>query len=220
MNNKFIALVGTLFTLFMLTGCANKVDYDYTAFKESKPASILVLLPTNQSNEINASFGVLSQITFPLAEAGYYVFPVNLVNEVFKQNGLTVANDIQSVSLTKLQQTFNPDAILYLNVKDYGTTYQVIQSDTRVTLEAKLVDARTAKLLWSGSATASSLDSQGTNSNIFAALISAVINQISDTISDKSVAIAGMTSIKLFTPYPHKDDGILSGPYASKENSR
>ncbi|WP_222102604.1 GNA1162 family protein [Gilliamella apicola] len=44
----------------------NKESYDYTAFKESKPASILVLLPVNHSNEINARYGVLSQVTLPL----------------------------------------------------------------------------------------------------------------------------------------------------------
>ena len=47
-------------------------------------------------------------------------------DEVFKQNGLTVANDIQAVSLSKLQQSFNPDAVLYINVQNYGTNYQVM----------------------------------------------------------------------------------------------
>ncbi|WP_141674109.1 DUF799 domain-containing protein [Gilliamella sp. wkB112] len=193
--------------------------YDYTAFKESKPSSILVLLPINHSNEANASFGVLSQLTFPLAEAGYYVFPVNLANEVFKQNGLTVANDIHSVNLAKLRETFNTDAVLYINIKDYGTNYQLVQSDTRVTLEAKLVDARTVKLLWTGTATASSLETQQTSGNLFSMLISAAITQISDSIRDRSVAISALSATRLFTPNPLKSNGILYGPYAQKSSS-
>lgn len=220
MNNKFIALIGTLLALFMLVGCvAHQEDYDYTAFKESKPASILVLLPINQSNEINASYGVLSQLTFPLAEAGYYVFPVNLTNEVFKQNGLTVANDIHSVNIAKLRETFNPDAVLYINIKDYGTNYQLVQSDTRVTLEAKLVDARTAKLIWTGTATASSLENQQSSSSLFSMLITAAITQISDSVRDHSIAISGLAAARLFTPNPIKHNGILYGPYVKTNGS-
>jgi hypothetical protein len=216
MNNKFTALMTTLFALFMLVGCAtNEKNYDYAAFKESKPSSILVLLPTNHSNEINASYGVLSQITLPLAEAGYYVFPVNLTNEVFKQNGLTIADDIHAVPLTKLQQTFHPDAVLYLNITNYGTNYQIIKSDTRVTLEAKLVDARTASVIWTGTESASSSENQQSNGNLIGSLLTAAITQISDTVRDRSVSISGLAAARLFTPHPIKYDGILYGPYAN-----
>jgi hypothetical protein len=218
MNNKFIALLGTLLGLFMLSGCtAHKQSYDYTAFNESKPTSILVLLPVNHSSEINASYGVLSQITLPLAEAGYYVFPVMVTDEVFKQNGLTIAHDIQAISLSKLQQTFNPDAVLYIDVQNYGTNYQLIQSDTRVTLDAKLVDTRTAKVLWTGSATASSLENQQSGGSLIGMLVSAAINQISDTVRDHSLTISNVAATRLFTPNPIKSNGILYGPYAKNK---
>ncbi|MGV2470107.1 hypothetical protein FO520_23155, partial [Bacillus subtilis] len=67
------------------------------AFKQSKPKSILVLLPQNSTPEVQASHGLLAQTTLPLAEAGYYVFPVAVVEETFKQNGMTNAGDIQAV---------------------------------------------------------------------------------------------------------------------------
>jgi Uncharacterized protein conserved in bacteria len=143
-----------------------------------------------------------------------------VTDEVFKQNGLTVASDIQAVSLPKLQQTFNPDAVLYINIQNYGTNYQLIQSDTRVTLEAKLLDSRTAKVIWTGSATASSLENQQSSSNsLLGMLISAAITQISDTVRDRSVAISSVASARLFTPNPIKSDGILYGPYAKNKQS-
>jgi len=212
MNNKIIALFFVTFSLFLLNGCVNKaVDYDYTAFRESKPSSILVVMPLNESNEINAGYGVLSKVTFPLAEAGYYVFPVVVVDEIFKQNGLTVASDIQAVNLTKLHEIFNSDAILYLNIKSYGSTYQVIQSDTRVTLEARLVDARNGTLLWEGAATASSLEQQSNNS-LLVSLVTAVVEQISSTITDKSIEMADIAAQRLLLPTPLKHNGILYGP--------
>lgn len=215
MNNKMIAMFFTIFTLFILSGCVNKSnDYDYTAFKDSRPKSILVLMPLNQTTEINASYGVLSRITLPLAEAGYYVFPVVVVDEVFKQNGLTVANDIQAVSLTKLHEIFDADAVLYLDIKDYGASYQVIQSDTRVTLQAKLVDARNGKLLWEGSSTASSLEQQS-NNGLFTSLIMAVVDQVNSTVNDKSVDMADIAAQRLLQPTPLRHNGILYGPRSS-----
>ncbi len=47
--------------------------------------------PLNQTPEVNASAGVLAQVTMPLAEAGYYVLPVAVTNETFKQNGMSTA---------------------------------------------------------------------------------------------------------------------------------
>lgn len=44
--------------------------------------------------------------TLPLAEAGYYVLPVAMVEETFQQNGLTNANDIRAVSLPKAVYDF------------------------------------------------------------------------------------------------------------------
>jgi hypothetical protein len=45
--------------------------------------------------------------------------------------------------------------VLYLKVTEYGTSYQVINSDTRVAVSGELVDIRNGKLLWKGSAVAS-----------------------------------------------------------------
>lgn len=204
----------SLIAALMLAGCAKPVQQDYSAFKQSKPHSILVLLPQNTSPEVDASHGFLSQVTLPLAEAGYYVFPVSVVEETFKQNGVTSPNDMHAVSIAKLHEIFGADAVLYLTVTQYGTSYQVIASDTRVTASAKLVDLRNGNVLWSGTATASSTENDSNSNGIFAMLISAVANQISSTLSDKSHSIAGITSVRLLSA--GAPNGILYGPRSLK----
>ncbi|WP_272694131.1 DUF799 domain-containing protein [Providencia sp. PROV036] len=211
---KHLLIVCGLVMTWLLTGCAQSTKVDYTAFNQSKPKSILVLLPQNSSPEVQASHGLLSQATFPLAEAGYYVFPVAVVEETFKQNGMTNSGDIQAVPPEKLREIFGNDAVLYLNITEYGTSYQVISSDTRVTADAKLVDARTGALLWSGSATASSAENNSSSNGIIGVLVSAVVNQIVDTMTDKSYAIAGITSVRLLPA--GKPNGILYGPRSPK----
>jgi hypothetical protein len=210
---KTLLVIFSLGMTLLLSGCAtkDKTNHDYAAFKESKPRSILVLLPKNKSPDINASHSFISEVTFPLAEAGYYVFPVAVVEETFKQNGLIHADEMNTASLAKLHQIFGADAVLYLNITEYGTSYQVIASDTRVTASARLVDARNAKTLWSGSATASSNEQQNNSgSGILSTLITAAITQISNTAFDKAHDVAAVTSVRLLAA--GKPGGMLYGP--------
>lgn len=195
----------------MVTGCAQSSEpTDYTAFRHSNPRSILVLPPLNESPDVNAVNGMLAQSTKPLAESGYYVFPVALVQQTFRQNGLDHAADIHAVPLKKLESIFGADAVLYLTVRQYGTSYQLIASDTRVTADALLVDAHSGEQLWKGSATASSTEGQSNNQGLLGALIQAAVDQIVNNLNDKSYAIAGIASSRLLqASQPH---GLLYGP--------
>lgn len=202
------AIVGIL----IITGCATKPPYDYAAFKESRPHSILVLPPLNNTPEVQASFSVLSYATHPLAEAGYYVMPVTLVAEAFKENGMSQPAEMHATSIEKLRQIFGADAALYITVKNYGTVFQVIDSASIVTAEATLLDLKTGKQLWSGTATASSKEGEN-NQNVgglVGLLITAVIKQIVATSVDQSHRIAGVTTERLLSAGQPR--GILYGP--------
>ncbi len=139
---RLSGLVAGFTLLALLGGCAPTKSVDYSAFKQAKPRSILVLPPLNESPDVKATYSMLSQVTFPLAEAGYYVVPVALADETFRQNGLTSAGDVHQVSPAKLREIYGADAALYVTVSDYGTRYMVISSATIVTASAKLVDLR------------------------------------------------------------------------------
>ncbi|WP_066077837.1 DUF799 domain-containing protein [Bergeriella denitrificans] len=184
--------------------------YDYTAFKESNPKSILVLPPLNESPDVKATWGMLAATTLPLSEAGYYVFPVAVATETFKQNGLSNAADIHAVKLNKLRDIFGNDAVLYITVKEYGTKYQVLQSVTTVTADAKLVDTRNGKTLWQGSASASDEAGKNNNNGLFGALIGALVDQISGTLGDRGYDMAQTAASRLLSP--STTNGILYGP--------
>ncbi len=212
----FLAL--TLGTL-LLSGCAKGPGYDYGNFKESRPTSILVLPPVNHSPDIKAGASLQSQITYPLAESGYYVLPVAVTNETFRQNGVTEPTDIHALPIKKLHEIYGADTALYLDIKDYGTSYLVISSETVVTASARLVDLRTGKLLWEGSASASSAEQQSNSGGgLIGMLVVAVVNQIANTITDKGHEIAGITSVRLLSA--DMPNGILHGPYSPKYQTR
>lgn len=196
---------------WILSGCATKAPYDYTAFKESRPRSILVLPPLNNSPEVQATYSVLSYATLPLAEAGYYVMPVALVAEAFSENGMTQPSDMHATSPDKLLKIFGADAALYITIQKYGTVYQVINSASIVTAEAKLVDLRTGKQLWAGSASASSEEGQNQQQGGLAGLlISAIVKQVLATTLDQSHQVAGVATVRLLSA--GTPNGLLYGP--------
>lgn len=203
-------LAPLLLVIVGLTGCATPEPYDYSAFKQAKPKSILVLPPANQSPDVNASYSLLSKVTYPLAESGYYVFPVAVVDEIFRQNGITTPEETHNVPLDKLYEIFGADAVLYIDVTEYGTSYRVISSDTRVTASAELVDIRTGQKLWSGSATASSTEQNSNSGSVLGMMLQAVIDQVANTLTDKGHEISGITSVRLLSAGTPK--GILFGP--------
>ena len=208
-------MLGTL----LLSGCAKGPGYDYGNFKESRPTSILVLPPVNHSPDIKAGASLQSQITYPLAESGYYVLPVAVTNETFRQNGVTEPTDIHALPIKKLHEIYGADTALYLDIKHYGTSYLVISSETVVTASARLVDLRTAKLLWEGSASASSAEQQSNSGGgLIGMLVVAVGNQFATTHADKGDEIAGVTRVRLLSA--DMPNGILHGPYSPKSQTR
>ena len=207
---KFIAVA--ILAIFF-TGCSVKEPepYDYSAFLQKKPRSILVLMPTNDSTDVTGSAAVLANAVAPLSEVGYYVFPVTLVNDTFKQNGITEPGEIAAVPLNKLDKIFHADSVLYINIKEYGTSYAVISSSTKVVLEAKLIDIKSGAKLWEGTATVIE-DSSSGQSSLLGMLVSAVISQVANTISDRSYDLAAMADAYLFSSNCH--NCILYGPYS------
>jgi hypothetical protein len=210
-------LLGTGMLLAALTGCATPPPpYDYTAFRASRPASLLVLPPLNDTPDIKATPGVYATATLPLAEAGYYVLPVAVVDETFRQNGLSTPNEIAEIPLAKLREIFGADAAVYIKVSQYGSSYKVVTAETRVTVAARIVDLRNGAQLWAGAATASSAEQNNNNQGgLVGLLVKAVIEQMVASVSDRSFDFAAIANQRLLGLRPN---GVLPGPRARPTN--
>jgi hypothetical protein len=205
-----------LFCIALTSACVSMPpSQDYTAFRNADPHSILVLPPINKSTEIVAPYSVMAQLVAPIAESGFYVFPVAVVEQTFKNNGLTVANDIHALPIQKLHEIFAADAALYMTIEQYGTSYVVIASDTVVSVSATLVDLKTGDVLWRGSASASSAEGRGNNGGgLVGMLVEAALNQIIETVTDTGFDIAAITTNRLFSAEGY--NGLLHGPRSKK----
>lgn len=196
----------------LLTGCATKPPpIDYAAFQRAKPTTLVVMPPLNESPEVNATASVWSHATRPLAEAGYYVLPVTLVDETLRGNGIQSAADAQQIPYPKLREVFGADAAVYLKVTRYGTSYKVIDSETRVEVEGRIVDLRSGEVLWTGSAFATSAEqSQQNQGGLVGLLVAAIVKQVIGSSTDAAYNFAGIAQVRLLGAPRY--NGVLPGP--------
>jgi hypothetical protein len=192
----------------IVAGCAAPTPPDYTNFRAHRPRSILVLPPINQSTTVLATYGYLSTVTFPLAEMGYYVFPVAVVDQFLKENGMPTAGEMHQIPLNKVHEIIGADAVLFTTLVQYGSKYQVINSTTVVNVQGKLVDTRTGITLWEGIGAAQQ-DSGGTG-NIIGDLVAAAVTQVVNSSTDSAHDVSKAANANLLRL---KDRGILYGPY-------
>jgi hypothetical protein len=208
MNNNIFKIV--LIAALFLSGCASVETYNYSALQQAAPRSILVLPPMNSSVEVDAPYSYLSTISQPLAEKGYYVFPVSVVDTFLKENGLPTPAEMNGIALDKIDEIIGADAVLYVDIKDWGQKFQVLSSVTVVEGYVKLVDVKTGELLWDAPIMAQYNPNNNGGGGLVGALVGAVVSQIAGEISDNSPQVARMANAFAFNSAKR---GLLNGPY-------
>jgi hypothetical protein len=199
-----------LLTGLLAAGCAVAPPRDYRAYREHLPRSIVVLPPLNESTDVNAPYVYLSTITRPLAECGYYVFPVAVVDAFMKENGLPTAGEMQGVPLEKLRSVLGADAVLYVTVESWGQKYRIVSSDTVVKARARLVDTLSGTTLWTGTAFAQQSSSAG-QSDAIGMLIGAIMTQVIASFTDPAHDLARAANSAMVLD---QEVGLLLGPYS------
>lgn len=194
--------------ILILVGCATPKNYD--KFRAAHPRSILVLPPKNQSTDVRGTYSFLSTVTMPLAEKGFYIFPVVVVDQMMKENGLPSANEMHDISLKKIKEILNPDAVLYLNLEQYGSKFIVVQSQTSVVASGKLISTATGEVLWEGRIVKSVSSSDNSGGGLAGLLISAVVSQAVNSSVDHAHDVSIIASRELFTT---EGQGLINGPY-------
>lgn len=144
-------LLTCLFSL-LLAGCVTPpAKKDYANLRTEQPRSILVVPAVNKSVEVNAADYFLSTISHPLAERGYYVFPVHLVKRLMEDDGLNDADMVHAGDPQRLGKMFGSDAIMYVSIERWDAQYIVFSTAVTVELKYALKSASTGNTLWENS---------------------------------------------------------------------
>ena len=147
---KYSASIVLLAAALGLAGCVAAPTHksDFTQLRTENPRSILVVPAINSSIAVNAPDYFLATITMPLAERGYYVFPVNMVKSILADDGLSDANMVHAADPHRLGDLFGADAVMYVSIDHWDAKYVVISTSVNVELTYVLRSTHTGTQLW------------------------------------------------------------------------
>ncbi len=197
-------------TLFVGACTVAQTPIDRSQFYAHMPRSIAVLTPLNNSTNVESPYSYLSTITLPLAERGYYVIPVAVLDNVMKENGLPTGGEMHSAPLDKIGEIVGADAVLYVEINAYGQSYQILSSNTIVNADARLVDTRTGTTLWSGRSYAKQSSGDGGGNGLAGMLVNALVTQVVSAAADPAHALAhGANHLMVYS----EATGLPIGPH-------
>lgn len=212
---KRTGLLLCLIVWLQVVGCATVTPppaKDYSRFNAAAPRSVLIVPVVNKSVDVTASDYFLSTATIPLAEKGYYVFPVHLVKRILEDDGLSDANLVHDASADKLGSMFGADAILYVVIEAWDAKYYVLNTTVTVQLSYVIKDGKTGETLWSHKQnmvyTPQSSNSSG---NPLVDVVAMAISAAVTKMAPNYMPLARQANTITFT-YP--GPGIPPGPYA------
>jgi len=197
-----------LIVCVLAAGCATPKDY--TKFNAASPRSLLIVPVVNRSVSVTAPDYFLSTITIPLAEQGYYVFPVNMVKSLLENDGLSDANLVHAAPTQKLCELFGSDAVLYITINKWEACYAVFTTQVKVELYYVIKDGKTGDVLWEQQQAMTYEPQNANTGNLLGNLIAAAVTAAATKAAPNYVPLAQQANSKAFK-YP--GPGIPPGPY-------
>jgi len=211
---RLITLAAVALTAF-LTGCAtNVVKTDLSKFEAAKPRSILIVPAANKSLDVDAPNYLLTTLTVPLAEKGFYVFPVHTAKTVLEQEGLYEGDQIHKQPPEHLAKLFGADAVLYVTINQWDAKYVVLSTTVTVDFDYRLV-GKDGTELWKANKRMVYSPQQQNTGHPLANLIAAAVTAAMERAKPNYMPLAQMANNDVFV---WGATAIPNGPYAAKAN--
>lgn len=199
--------------LLLFAGCVTtQPAKDLSRFQAAAPRSVLVVPVVNRSVDLTAADYFLSTVTIPLAEKGYYVFPVHMVKRVLEDDGLSDADLVHSAPAEKLGSLFGADSILYVTIESWDAKYYVLNTTVTVQLAYLLKDGKSGETLWDHRQRMVYTPQNAGGGHPIAALIVMAVNAAVTKMAPNYMPLAHQANAITFA-YP--GNGIPPGPYAA-----
>jgi len=144
MINKVVYIL--LIITVLLTGCVYKPVYLMPNF--APPARIAVLPFANNTVDM-AGPEVLRKLAIKKMESkGYILEETDTIDSKLREEGITNAGQLQSITDEELGKLFNVDAVLYGTVLEFNYTTLGIYYKRAVKARFKLVNTHTGETIW------------------------------------------------------------------------
>lgn len=175
-----LSMILGLCSAMLLAGCASGPRQ--FAFDEPELRSILVVPVINETNSVEADTLMHATATTPLANMGYYAFPVDTVKFVLESESLYEPERVRELGPVKLAEMFHADSVLFIMVTYWDAQYIVLNTKTKVTAEYELFKADGTSL-WKDTVTFVK-DSSSQNASLIGLMVDAAVAAINRAAPD------------------------------------
>lgn len=201
----------------LLAGCVTQpTKKDMTAFRESAPRSILVVPTINKSLDVDAPNYVLATLPVPIAEKGYYVFPVNTTKYVLEQEGFYEGDRIHQQPTENLANLFGADAVLYVSINQWDAKYALISTVVTVDFDYRLVSKNGVEL-WKENKRLQYSPQNNSSGSLAVMLITAVVNAAVARAAPNYMPLTRQANAEVFTLGVNP---LIDGPYRNEAAKR
>jgi hypothetical protein len=211
MKKFIIPLISLLFLYACKPRYITKSEFAPKMYDE-RPLALVVLPPINKSTAADAKDYYSVTVAAPLTNAGYYVFPIEVVTDVLQQEGLSDTETLLSVPVQKFREFFGADAVMYVTILKWNTSYLILSGSVTVEIACEIKSTKSGETLWYYNDEIS-VSTEGDNNNIGGVaglLAKAVATAVKTAVTDY-VPIASEVNARIFLAMPfgkyHKNFG-------------
>lgn len=161
-----------------LSGCVEmgtKQDAFPSMYGPQKPLAILVVPSINESTAADAGDLLNVTVTQPFTNQGYYVLPMPIVAEIFRNEGIIEGTQIKGLPTQMFKENFGADAVMFMTIESWEKNYAIIAGNVTVGIEYVLLSTTSNEILWSYEQVVV-VDTSGSSGNIFADIIATAIS--------------------------------------------
>lgn len=129
-----------------MTSCGAHITRgdQYPKMYETKPLTLLVMPPINNTVNVDAKELLYTSISKPLAEAGYYVISPYLGMAILKAESAYDAELFRESSLTMFRTYFGADAVIFSEINKWEKGLSSIRAGIRYFIR----DARSGEIIF------------------------------------------------------------------------
>jgi hypothetical protein len=194
-----------------ITGCATAPPHsDYSHFRAANPKSLLIVPVVNRSVDVDAPDYFLSTISRPVAERGYYVFPVHLVKRLMEDDGLGDADMVHANDPRILAHMFGADAVMYISIERWDAQYAILTTTVTVELNYEIKSGVSGETLWRTHQKVIYQPQGGSSGNPMADLIAKAIIAAIEKAKPNYIPLAQQANLQAVLT---KGTGLPAGPH-------
>ena len=186
------------YVVLSLFSCGTTKKALYPGMYAEMPSTILFLPIINKTTSAEAQLLYSTTVAEPLANSGYYVFPIQITDEFFIREGITMGDQLKGISPLKYNEMFGTESILAVTIHKWDTNYYVVGGNITVELECTITSSKTGNVLWN-QRKEYDVPTTSSTGNVFADLIATAVN----SASVDYVPIAQKLNVGVFGTMPN-----------------